>query len=269
MLSAAGRSADGLLFTDPLESRTPPSGLGIFWRRASFELAEVPATGCAGSSDGAAAPDKEERPLKAQRGSGAADTVLCGHSLASADPSKPLVAFNVDMEEHWHPLTGEGAAREKMVDADRRSAALLRLRHVSGEILWLCAAHLMTTARDGPKTNRYPGEVRAAELAALRQLVSRHVTPDPSTANAEPAAPPALLVMGDFNTPPSRVDVFGGRVRAHGPPAGAAAGGAVAGGAACDDGSRDSGDAPAPDRYRLRRGRAALGRCRRLTTDAR
>ena len=61
---------DGALFTDPLLGRTPPSGLGLFWRRSAFE-----ASGGA-SADGAA--------------------VACGDAAGALS--------NHDLLERWHPL---------------------------------------------------------------------------------------------------------------------------------------------------------------------
>ena len=73
------------------------------------------------------------------------------------------------MREAWHPLGGADDGPTPMALSDRRNAALVRLTHrASGAIVWVCAAHLMTTSRDGARTNRYPGEVRAGEFVALR-----------------------------------------------------------------------------------------------------
>ena len=61
--------------------------------------------------------------------------------------------------------------------------------------------HLMTTSRDGPGVTRYPGEVRAGELAKVREIL------------AEAAAPEdAILMCGDFNTPPADAHVWRGDV---------------------------------------------------------
>ena len=62
----------------------------------------------------------------------------------------------------------------------------------------------MTTSRDGPKVTRYPGEVRAGELAAIKRVVERV---------AEPGD--ALLFVGDFNTPPTEVRTWRGRLDDH------------------------------------------------------
>ena len=47
----------------------------------------------------------------------------------------------------------------------------------------------MTQSRDGTKTNRYPGEVRAGELAAVREAVATWA-----------GGGDALVLTGDFNT---------------------------------------------------------------------
>ena len=101
-----------------------------------------------------------------------------------------------------------------MALSDRRNAALVRLTHLaSGGAVWVCAAHLMTTSRDSARTNRYPGEVRAGELVALRELVTSNVR----GGGGGDQSGAALLLMGDFNTPPGDAAVFEGR-----PPAAAA-----------------------------------------------
>ena len=46
---------EGLLFTDPLEGRVPPSGLGVFWRKAALTLADGRAVGMG--------PERVVRPL--------------------------------------------------------------------------------------------------------------------------------------------------------------------------------------------------------------
>lgn len=69
--------------------------------------------------------------------------------------------------------------------------------------VWVVVVHLMTTSRDAAKTNGYPGEVRAGELAELRKHVAKHVQPGE-----------AVLLMGDFNTQPTDLAIFAGTVPA-------------------------------------------------------
>mmetsp|Transcript_19275 Transcript_19275/g.60322 ORF Transcript_19275/g.60322 Transcript_19275/m.60322 type:complete len:431 (+) Transcript_19275:594-1886(+) len=162
---------DGALFTDPLLGRTPPSGLGLFWRRSAFE-----ASGGA-SADGAA--------------------VACGDAAGALS--------NHDLLERWHPLIvppEAGVGGSDLPAKDRRNCAIARLTHrASGRTLCVALVHLMTTSRDGPGVTRYPGEVRAGELAKVREIL------------AEAAAPEdAILMCGDFNTPPADAHVWRGDV---------------------------------------------------------
>ena len=60
----------------------------------------------------------------------------------------------------------------------------------------------MTTSRDSPKTNRFPGEVRAGELEALQKLVKEQVELND-----------ALILVGDFNTDSkSAKQIFSGKI---------------------------------------------------------
>ena len=80
----------------------------------------------------------------------------------------------------------------------------------------------MTTARDNPKKNLYPGEVRAGELAALANLMRSHYT-DVRSGTPGSALPPSsfspsrssssVLLMGDFNTDAGENQVFSGNVK--------------------------------------------------------
>ena len=62
---------------------------------------------------------------------------------------------NHDLLEKWHPLVvpptdGGGVTATDLPAADRRQAAVARLRHkASGRIVCVVAVHLMTTSRDG------------------------------------------------------------------------------------------------------------------------
>ena len=64
----------------------------------------------------------------------------------------------------------------------------------------------MTTSRDAAKTNRFPGEVRAGELARIRQLFAAQVT--------DVNGPMAALLIGDFNTSAGDKSVFAGQLTA-------------------------------------------------------
>ena len=184
-MDAAGWT--GALFKDP-KGGPQASGLGVFWRRAAFVAA----------ADGGG--EFEGGEIECDAGGGAFG----------------VPARSVDMREAWHPLGGaDDDGPTPMALSDRRNAALVRLTHrASGAIVWVCAAHLMTTSRDGARTNRYPGEVRAGEFVALRELVASEVRGGGGGGDQSGAA---MLLMGDFNTPPGDAAVFEGR-----PPAAAA-----------------------------------------------
>lgn len=168
------------------------SGSALFWRADDWALAETRATD---------APDK------------AAATVVAGDAAASTlwpDASHGDCLMNVAMHDHWHRLDDADAGLTAMRESDWQSFGMARLRHRrSGRIVWFIAAHLMTTSRDGPSKTRYPGEVRARELATIRDRVQRSVLPGE-----------AVCLAGDFNTRPYERHVFTGRV----PAAGGAAG---------------------------------------------
>ena len=59
----------------------------------------------------------------------------------------------------------------------------------------------MTTSRDGPGVTRFPGEVRAGELATIKNIVAERAARDD-----------AVVLCGDFNTPPSDRNVWSGDV---------------------------------------------------------
>ena len=114
---------------------------------------------------------------------------------------------NHDLLEKWHPLVvpptdGGGVTATDLPAADRRQAAVARLRHkASGRIVCVVAVHLMTTSRDGPGVTRFPGEVRAGELATIKNIVAERAARDD-----------AVVLCGDFNTPPSDKHVWSGDV---------------------------------------------------------
>lgn len=162
----ANEGYDGVLLRHPLRGMDPPSGIAVFWKRGVFEGVD----GMDGILD-----------------------LECEVDVPAAS--------NRDLKEVWHSRKKGGV--ELMREADRRNAALLRLIHKpSGRILALCASHLMTTSRDNAKTNIYPGEVRAGELAQMKQLVTqKSKTGD------------AILLLGDFNIDAAICKtLFGGRI---------------------------------------------------------
>ncbi|KAL3942189.1 MAG: hypothetical protein SGBAC_003568 [Bacillariaceae sp.] len=166
-MATAGYS--GVFLKDPLLGRDPPSGMGVFWMDNTFET-------LAGKSG--------------------IESLDCGKQ--AFDDS----VLNVDLEEHWHPSKSETSDSVMMKASDRRNGGLCRLRHKqSRRRVTLCTAHLMTKSRDGLKTNNFPGEVRAGELAALKRLVE-------STAQSDES----VVLTGDFNTDAKEaLGVFAGK----------------------------------------------------------
>ena len=163
----------GAFFKDPLLGRDPPSGLAVFWQDDTFETV----SGVTGM-----------------------ETLEC-NTVGFAGS-----AYNVDLEERWHSLKNEFSSSPSstlLKAADRRNGAMCRIRHKkSGKIISLCSTHLMTTSRDCSKTNRFPGEVRAGELAALQRLVKEHAESDD-----------AVILLGDFNTDAqSAKEIFSGLI---------------------------------------------------------
>eukprot|EP00980_Cylindrotheca_fusiformis_P001633 scaffold368_cov125-Cylindrotheca_fusiformis.AAC.11 len=171
-MAAIGYS--GVLLKDPLLGRYPPSGIGVFWKETAFETV----AGISGME------------------SLDCNTNGFGGSIV-----------NADLEERWHPNNDKSSGKsELMKAADRRNGAICRLRHKeSGNIVSLCTAHLMTTSRDGAKTNKFPGEVRASELVALRNLVESNAKEDD-----------AVILVGDLNTDAKDAKyIFSGQLQAH------------------------------------------------------
>ena len=171
-MAAAGFA--GVFFKDPLVSRSPYSGCALYWRARTF------------AAHGAISDER------------AMCTVLpCGATALGG------AAINVDLDEHWHSNAADGA-RVRMADADRRNAGLVKLVHRgSGELLCMCVTHLMTTSRDAKRTNRFPGEVRAGEIARIRKLFAEVL---PKQASA--------VILGDFNTSAGDRQIFEGSLRA-------------------------------------------------------
>ncbi|CAJ1944451.1 unnamed protein product [Cylindrotheca closterium] len=168
-MSAVGYS--GVFLKDPLLGRGPPSGLGVFWMDSEFET------------------------LAGKTG---IESLDCGEFAFDDSVS------NIDLEEHWHPIKPDNSDFVMMKAADRRNGALCRLRHKrSGRKVALCTAHLMTKSRDGLKTNKFPGEVRACELAALKRLVESTTQDDE-----------IVVLAGDFNTDAKEaLGVFAGKFK--------------------------------------------------------
>lgn len=163
-----------LLFHDPFVDKPVPSGIGIFWRAAVFELA----------TEGD--PSGPVQPLGSSRGE--RTYLKCGETYGGG------AARNIDFFEQWHPRKGNGKEAETtcctMPVEDRRHLAVVRLRHkVTGNIVFVAACHLMTTSRDSASSNDFPGEVRSFELAAAGRALQEIVPPDQ-----------ALVMLGDFNT---------------------------------------------------------------------
>ena len=170
----------GIFLKDPLLGRDPPSGMGVFWRNDVFETA---VSGIFGM-----------------------DAIEC-NSYGFDDS-----IYNFDLREYWHPITkgdesscSSIAALELMKAADRRNGGICRLRHKkTGKIVALCTAHLMTTSRDSIKTNLFPGEVRAGEVATLKKTIETNemVKPDDT-----------LIFVGDFNTDVKDANqIFSGKI---------------------------------------------------------
>lgn len=168
-MAAVGYS--GVFLKDPLLGRDPPSGMGVFWMDNVFETLQ---------------------------GSPGMEMLDCGEIGFNGS------IINVDLEEKWHPVKSTNKEAVMMKPSDRRNGAICRLKHKeSGRKVALCTAHLMTKSRDGTRTNRFPGEVRACELAALKLLVESTVQTDE-----------AVLLTGDFNTDAKEaLEVYAGRFR--------------------------------------------------------
>jgi endonuclease/exonuclease/phosphatase family metal-dependent hydrolase len=173
---------DGAFFKDPLQGKYPPSGLGVFWNKHVFETV----TKVEGIESLECCCDKS------------------GFQGAAA---------NYDLQEKWHSIKNNNSndnnnkESELLKPADRRNAGFCRLRHkATGKIVTVCATHLMTTSRDGPKTNRFPGEVRAGEIARIRKLVQEFCCHQEDNDDA-------LLLVGDLNTDAKDAKtVFGGEI---------------------------------------------------------
>ena len=177
-MASAGYSC--AFFKDPNTTREIPSGLALYWKVGAFTMS-----------------GEEEEPPKPT-----CIELACGEEvfLGGSSFTSPT-AFNWDLEEAFHSNKEDG---EKVLlgEVDRRSAGMVRLVHTqSGQALWICTAHLMTSSRDDETCTDYPGEVRAGELSMIRQKISEHV----------PQAKGSFIFCGDFNASPSSM-VFTGKV---------------------------------------------------------
>ena len=177
----------GVFLKDPLLGRDPPSGLGVFWHNTSFETATCKKVGM--------------------------ETIECNAQGFNES------VYNIDLQERWHPISKVVSTRESelMASADRRNAAICRLRHkATGRIVTLVTAHLMTVSRDGVKTNLFPGEVRAGELATMKQVLVELSSSSSSSSRVVAADDDdAVLLVGDFNTNAAEaIEIFSGRIQA-------------------------------------------------------
>lgn len=169
-MAAAGYC--GIVFKAPKGD----AGVAVFWRKNKFYF----------------------EPWAVNKGQGS-HTLQCGQTLGSS-------AFNYDMCEASHSTRGgaDGSKKLLMRDGDRRNIGAVRLVHRSTHrAVWVFAVHLMTKSRDKQGVTKYPGEVRAAEIAFARSIARRHVKTGEG-----------LLLIGDFNLEPSDESIWSGKPRA-------------------------------------------------------
>lgn len=101
---------------------------------------------------------------------------------------------------------------QSMAIDDRRHFAVVHLRHKGpgNKSLMVVITHLMTDSRDNERTNVFPGEVRARELASIREYVQ---------AERQRQACDAVIFTGDFNIslsahkPDDELHVFLGKLQ--------------------------------------------------------
>ncbi len=105
---------------------------------------------------------------------------------------------NVDLHERRivrENPSDEPTSQDMKID-DRRHFGVVHLRHkATGKLLMVVITHLMTDSRDNPKTNVFPGEVRANELSTIRDFVQNE--------RLQRAAD-AVIFTGDLNISLSR-----------------------------------------------------------------
>lgn len=218
---------DGVFFLDPLKGRTPPSGLGLYWRRDVFEpLSMTNEEGTTTTVHGTAQTDDDT--------TGSTNDIKGGgnnnnnntrgiYVLECGEETLHGALYNADLEEYWHPnsLNSHNQKPILMNAADRRNAGFATLRHCeTGKIILVCVVHFMTTSRDGAKTNRYPGEVRAGELATMRSLLESRLScinknKDEKDHGSKSGGDDVnVLLLGDFNTDAKDAHyIFGGKIQ--------------------------------------------------------
>jgi len=138
------------------------------------------------------------------------ETILCGEKLEES------AAINTDLMEYWHPkqknsgtendddTLQEFGEKSLMPKKFRRNAGLVHLVGQQDETkrIMVVATHLMTTGRDNKEKNKFPGEVRAGEIATLKKIIEEHAKPNE-----------AVMLMGDFNTKPMQHNIFSGKIK--------------------------------------------------------
>jgi len=218
----------GIFCSDPLLSRSPPSGVAIYFKHNQFDLCdycgnilEIIDTNLI---DGRIEQDNNDNAIL-DPNSPWTITLPCGSNIGNESissntqkedsknvslPNPGPAVMNIDMKEQWSAKNQSSSVPKPTLlkDSDRRNAAFVRLRHKSThQILNIINVHLMTTSRDGSNTNMYPGEVRSGELAILRNIVEQHGTVD-----HVPAEKQSTILCGDFNTCPDEIHVFNGNL---------------------------------------------------------
>lgn len=102
----------------------------------------------------------------------------------------------MDLNESFHPK-GEIAKTEAVPLHEHRQVGNVRLEHAGGRVVSVLCTHLTTRAND---VGEFPGEVRAGELAAVRDAMARGAL---GVQNSY-----LVIFAGDFN-----VNVRGGEER--------------------------------------------------------
>jgi len=111
--------------------------------------------------------------------------------------------------EYWHPRKDcEGAmefGKKELVPKEfRKNVGLVHLVGLEKETqrIMVVVTHLMTKSRDNEKKTKYPGEIRAGELASLKRVVEEHT-----------GVNEAVMLMGDFNIQPMEHDIFANQLK--------------------------------------------------------
>ena len=241
----------GIFFSDPLLTRKPPSGIAIYFKHDRFELCDAfgfPLTFQELSNNldenhfietcKAVNCHEQDIPWTISLSCGKTIDHLNSKSHTDTNPTTTgPAAVNIDMMERWTPFrriqrtyNSENEELQLLKLSSRRNAGFIRLRerHEPNRILHVLTVHLMTTSRDGPKSNKYPGEIRARELEVLKDLVKHHVIDSTVAPSSIPCAQPirtnnkdevtstmkpVCVLLGDFNTAPDELDVFSGKIK--------------------------------------------------------